>query len=638
VRGSADSAHYPAVTVYRGATVKLAVLLTCLAGCARRDSQPPVPQLAVLRFENLSSDTSLDWMGRGFAEILSGDLQGSAQHYAIQWRGLHAYDASLGRQLIGAPGISSESTEALVAGANRIVYGDFSVVNGVLRATATEEDPATHKIALISSSSGPASAGIFPVAEALARQLGGTRPFGTRDEQVLRDYVAALESPDPSAAFQDLAKAAAAGPDFGRAYVLWLDTAIAHRDRADADRIVEQARAHRQRFSGLDRVQLDLDAAALRGDFQAQLEARRELARLDPANPNHHRALAQALMSVRDFDAAIIEFRRALSIRPEDPEALNSMGYAAAYSGDLPTAIRVLRGYEQLRPNQPNPLDSLGDVHYALGHFAEAEQFYLAAQAKAPGFLNGGELSKAAQARLMTGDIPGATALFNRYVAGRQSAQDPLAAYYAAAWQWQTGARRAAIASLDRLAVAMTRDDVAALGREIACRADTLAAIWLLNLGDRAGAVEHVRKALAEEVPAAAPLVALVAFLAQPEVFPAPAQSPLKDYARAYALLFAGQFQPAVPALEDLYRRPTGELDDGLAVLLAWAYEESGQWQRAEPLLRLTPLPQASGLPIFSSLYFPRLFLLRGVVLERAGHRAEAARYYQMFRTLTGPD
>ena len=123
------------------------------------------------------------------------------------------------------------------------------------------------------------------------------------------------------------------------------------------------------------------------------------------------------------------------------------MGYAAAYSGDLPTAIRVLRGYEQLRPNEPNPLDSLGDVHFALGHFGEAEQFYLAAHAKAPAFLNGGEVLKAAQARLMTGDVPGATALFNRYLAARQAAHDPNAPYQAAAWSWQTGARRAAIAS-----------------------------------------------------------------------------------------------------------------------------------------------------------------------------------------------
>jgi tetratricopeptide (TPR) repeat protein len=597
-----------------------------------------MPQVAILRFENLSSDASLDWMGRGFAEILSGELQGSAQVYAIQWRALHSFDASLGRRLPGAPGISGERTGALLAGANQIVYGDFSVVHGYLYATATAEDPATRKMVRVASASGSAEAGIFPVAEALARQLGETQPFGTRDPRALRDFVAALESPNPVAASQDLALATAADPDFGRAYAFWLDMAIAERDRATADRIVAQARARQARFPGIARAELDSGAAALHGDFHAQLEARRELARLDPADPNRHRALAEALMSVRDYDAAIVEFRRALSLRPDDVAALNTMGYAAAYSGDLPTAIRVLRGYEQLRPNEPNPLDSLGDAHFVTGHFGEAEQFYLAAHAKAPGFLNGGELLKAAQARLMTGDVPGATALFHRYLAARLAAHDPNALYHAAAWSWQTGARRAAIASLDRLALATTGADGAPAWREVACRANALAAIWLLDLGDRAGAAEHTRKALAEAGPATSAMVALVAYLVQPEAYPLPAQSPLKDYARAYALLFGRQFQPAVQALQDLYGRPTGELDDGLAVLLAWAYEETGNWRHAEPLLRLTPLPQAAGLPVFSSLYFPRLFFLRGVVLEREGHRTEAARYYQMFRALSGPD
>jgi tetratricopeptide (TPR) repeat protein len=592
-----------------------------------------VPQVAVLRFENLSAEASLDWMARGFAEILSGELQGSPQRYAIQYGALHSFDASLGARP-DAPGVSTESTGALAAGANQLVYGDFWVADGALHAAATEEDLATHKMVRVASASGPLRDGIFPVADALARQLGETHPFGTRNPQALRDYAAALEA--PLADSRLFAQAAGEDPDFGRAYVSWLDAAIAERNRGLADRIVEQARLHR--ISALDRAEIDLNAAAMAGDFPAQLEARRALARLDPADPNRHRALAEALMSVRDFDEAIVEFRRALSIRPGDAVALNAMGYAAAFSGDLPTAIRVLRGYEQLRPNEPNPLDSLGDVHFALGHFGEAEQFYLAAHAKSPGFLNGGEVLKAAQARLMTGDVPGATALFNRYRAEREAAHDPNAPYHAAAWLWQTGARRAAIDGMDRLAFATNGSDEIGAEREIASRADAQAALWLLDLGDRAGAVQHARKALAEAGPATSAIAALVAFLAQPEAFPLPAQSPVADYGRACALLFGRQFRPAAQALQDIYRRPAIDLDDGLAVLLAWAYAESGDWQRAGPLLRLTPLPQASGLPMFSALYFPRIFFLRGMVLDREGRRTEAAGYYRMFRALSGPD
>ncbi len=82
-----------------------------------------------------------------------------------------------------------------MAGANQFVYGDFSIVNGTLRATATEEDLVTRKVVVVSAN-GPADAGIFPVADALARQLGETHPFGTRNPQALRDYASALDSPD----------------------------------------------------------------------------------------------------------------------------------------------------------------------------------------------------------------------------------------------------------------------------------------------------------------------------------------------------------------------------------------------------------------------------------------------------------
>ena len=611
----------------RGSAPLFLALALSLTACARRDTQQTLPQLAILRFENLSPDPSLDWMGRAFPEILSDELRGSPQRYILDWRALHSFDTSLGKRP-NAPGVSAERTAALVAGANEIVYGEFSVIAGVLRATATEESLATHKMVQVASASGPAANGIFPVADALARQLGETHPSGTRNTQALSDLVAGLESPDPAAAFQNFTHAAAADPDFGHAYVLALNAAVALRDRAAVDQIVQQARLHQARFPALDRAEWQLDEAGLRGDFPAQLAARRELAHLDPADPNRHRALAETLMSQRDYDAAIVEFRRALSIRPEDVQSLNLMGYAAAYSGDLPTATRVLRGYEQLRPREPNPLDSLGDVHFILGHFTEAEQFYLAAQAKAPAFLNGGEVLKAAQARLMTGDVAGATSLFNRYLATRQAAHDPYAAFHAATWSWHIGARREALAALERIAAD-------APPRDVACRADALAAIWLLNLGNRPAAAEHARKAVAELVPADAPMVALVAYLSQPDTTPLPAQSPLKDYARAYALLLAGQFQPAIGPLQQLYRVPTAEPDDGLSVLLAWAYEETGDWTHAEPLLRLTPLPQASGLPMFSALYFPRLFQLRGAALEHEGHREEAARYYQMFRTLS---
>ena len=135
----------------------LACLLAFLANCSRESRSLP-PRVAILRFENLSPDAALDWMGRGFSEILAGELEGSPRTYIIQWRSLHSFDGALGRRPSAAPGVSAERTEALLAGAAGILDGQFSVVNGVLRATVSEEDPVRRKTVRVVSANGPASA------------------------------------------------------------------------------------------------------------------------------------------------------------------------------------------------------------------------------------------------------------------------------------------------------------------------------------------------------------------------------------------------------------------------------------------------------------------------------------------------
>lgn len=585
-------------------------------------------------------------MGRGFSELLSSDSTKPADGYLISWRRMHAFDAALGKRPVAAPGVSTERAEALAAGANRIIYGDFSVTGNILRATATEEDVARHKMIRVASASGPASDGLMPLANSLARQLGQTPASSVPNPQALREYATGLDSNDPAAAFGHFQQAAAADPGLGRVYVAWLDLALTQRNRAEADRAVQSAQTHWANLSELERAEIGLGGSLLRGDVQGRLAALTQLAALEPADPNEHRALAETLVSLRKYDDGIAEYRRALALSPNDIVSLNAMGYAAAYSGDLPTAIRVLRGYEQLRPNDANPLDSLGDVHYALGHYAEAEKFYMAARAKAIGPAADGEQVKAAQARLMSSDVAGATGIFNQYLQAREVAHDPMVDYHRATWMWQTGARRAAIQKMDDLA----RADANGPLREVTARANAQAAIWLLNLGDRQGAAERARRAAAAGIPSIAGIAALGAYLALPDTspaewstradsaFPDPAQAQLRQDAQAYALIFGKQFQPALAIVEKMYARPTNEPDDGVAVLLAWMYIQNGQWQRAQPLLRLNPLPQSSGLPLLGSLYFPRLFFLRGTVLEKQGQRDEAAQNLQFFGKLSGPD
>jgi predicted negative regulator of RcsB-dependent stress response len=105
----------------------------------------------------------------------------------------------------------------------------------------------------------------------------------------------------------------------------------------------------------------------------------------------------------------------------------------------------------------------------------------------------------------------------------------------------------------------------------------------------------------------------------------------------AYALLLHKEFQAAEPILSDLYQHSAPEPQEILPVLLAWTKVETGHFDEAAPLLERNPVPSTSG-DIFRSLAFPRLFYLRGAILEKQGRRDEAAKNYRLFLTLSGPD
>ncbi len=100
------------------------LLLAAVTELACRKPNPgPPPRYAILRFENLSGDRSLDWTGRAAAETLS---------------------VSLAVSLNGAlDGPVLKRQEALQAGATRLIAGYVERSGGEVRITATEADGAS---------------------------------------------------------------------------------------------------------------------------------------------------------------------------------------------------------------------------------------------------------------------------------------------------------------------------------------------------------------------------------------------------------------------------------------------------------------------------------------------------------------
>jgi len=592
----------------RDPLVCVAVLCLAFASCSKQ--QPAARKIAILPLENLSADPQLDWASSAFSELLTVQLTGVPRIAPLSLKSLR-----------DVPG----------SGAGAVLQGYFSEAGGSLRVEGVLQDLAANRAEKTISAAGPREA-ILEIAASLARQIDpDARPLPTRDQAALRAWLEGLEG-----ASDGFERAVAADPDFGAAYVSWAQRLASHGDRAGAQQVIASAARRGSRIPAVERARLGVLAAALNGDSAARRRALVEMVRATPADVSLYRTLAQMDLAARSYTNAVQWYEQALERDPGNAALLNEAGYAHAYARNLEAAKKALTRYRKLRPREANPLDSLGDVHFYLGRFAEAEQYYLEAYDKDPAFLSGAELYKAAWARLMAGDLQGARANFERFVQARQQQQDALLPYRIAQWDYLTGRRREAIERLEKAA--------GPPHSQLATLAAVQLSLWALEAGDRDRAREFALRAHPSH-----PLAAVCRFLSGPpatadewaaradEAFPQPGQSALRRYALAYALLLSKNFQAAVPVLKEIYHQTPPTAPDPIEVPLAWALVETGRIKEASELLAVNPIPEPVGEHPVLSLSFPRIFQLRGIVLDKEGRPAEARANLELFQRFSGP-
>ena len=129
---------------------------------------------------------------------------------------------------------------------------------------------------------------------------------------------------------------------------------------------------------------------------------------------------------------------------------------------------QAIQEYEKLAPEDANALDSLGDVSFYLGDFESAAKYFEQAAQKSPP-----EFLKAAEARLMTGDLGSADALFAKYVGPVKGGR---AAYQMAQWEFLTGRRMKAIEAMEKLVGSLDGESQKLARRQLA--------VWEVEAGD----------------------------------------------------------------------------------------------------------------------------------------------------------
>ena len=560
-------------------------------------------RLAVLAFDNLTSDAQLDWMSRAAAAALVDQLTGVKGLYVIQADSLQS---------------------AYTMRATRFVQGYFFASGGRLEAHGAIEDAQSHKSVAVLSASGPVEAGILPLIDRIAHQLSAdAKPYSTANPAAFHAFANGLTAPNAEARNQAFETATHADPNYSAAYVFWAEALLQSADRDGVERVT--ALGQRAQPNATDQAKLEFLAATARGDAASQIRALATLSALSPLDPQLFRRLAELELAQRRFSDAAHDYENAARVDPEDAATLNSLGYARAFSDDLEGARRSLAEYQKrLPPEDPNGLDSLGEVNFFFGDFRAAEASFLAAQQKNPAGFGAAELLKAAQARLMTGDLPAADAIFRRFEDLRRQSGTPLGDFQFAQWRFLTGRRKDAMSSLRKL--------IPALATDAAAGALCQLSIWKLQTGDSKAALDDAEQAASKAVnPPTRSMIALARF-----IITHPGASSGSKLADALALLFQRDFERAAPLLDAAYHGASATTDGQIRTLLAWADIEIGNLKDAEPLLRLYPIPLASGDTIFASLIFPRVFYLKGVLLANQGKREEAKRQFQLYLRFAG--
>lgn len=318
------------------------------------------PSVAVLPFDNLSSDDDDDYFTDGLTEDIINDLARSRELLVIARNSTFAYkDVPTDIRTVGDQ-----------LGANYVVEGSARRAGDQLRVVAQLID---------------ANTGIHLWSRSYDRQLADV--FAVKD-----DLTAEITASLVSYVRQSEEVAAVARPtDDLRAY----DLVLQGRDRyatGGADpRAMLAARELFARAVELDpgyaiaRAQLGLTyiadylkgltGSATRDDLNQGLTHVREAIRLEPELALGFQALSYGLSGAGDYQGAMQAAQRAVDLNPSDPDSQMALAKAELRFGEYESAVEHAERARRLHPLAPQYYPFIhGQALYAVGRYEDAER------------------------------------------------------------------------------------------------------------------------------------------------------------------------------------------------------------------------------------------------------------------------
>ncbi len=361
--------------------------------------------IAILPFENKTSETSLDWLKRGLADMLVTELTQSPFLNVITIQHLNEIAQQNGSTSGGKDEIQAAINAAKETNAEIILTGKFYQQAGHLGIEVELIDIRTSQAIRKESVQGESLEQIFSMVNALSERVRANIRGDLEDIQFVdaalermtesveafRCYSEAQENMEKfffTEAEECIEKALQADPEFAAGYLKLAEVKLSIGKKEEFKQALENARRYSHKLSERDLIQLNLMEKHGKGDYKTYFTLLREAVEKLPSDMALRMELAQMYKGFGDLERALEEYLMILEQDPGRKTVYNQLGYIFAMRGDFHTALKYIDKYRQLAPNEPNPFDSKGEILIMAGRLREAAREHQTALANWPQFYN----------------------------------------------------------------------------------------------------------------------------------------------------------------------------------------------------------------------------------------------------------
>jgi serine/threonine protein kinase/Tfp pilus assembly protein PilF len=347
--------------------------------------------IAVVGFENLTGDKSLDDLRKAIPTLLITSLEQAGNFYVATWERMHDILKQLGK---GDEEIINQDSGFELCrreGIKAIVIGTFTKAGNMFATDVKILDVETKKLLKSASSRGEGIDSILrtqidELSREISRSLGATvekaaggqvpvAEVTTTSIEAYNYYLRGIR--ESSKHYWDqarnfLEKAIELDPTFAMAHygLAWVYQAL--NEISARDEAIKKAMTYAQRATEKERFYIESDYADyIENDQLKSIRILEQLANKYPKEKEAHCYLGLFLASY-DLDKAIEEYKKALELDPNYGEVINMLASIWRTKGDFEKALELYRKYASLSPGDANPYDSMANLYFRKGRIDDA--------------------------------------------------------------------------------------------------------------------------------------------------------------------------------------------------------------------------------------------------------------------------